>query len=167
MVGVGSGSAMNAFNIGQQATQPTAIGMSIRSIVENADKQGLINTQTAGQNAGAMQLAQFKSDLKADENIGNVYGYDDAGNVIPLAQGVDVTTNKFNPLKQDVLSEAEVDPAGHPVFGPGPAGQAAKEQYFQQNPEHPKSPFRTVQAPEPVLTPEELQEYLRKRLQPK
>lgn len=67
MVGVGSGSALNAFNIGQQATQPTAVGMAIKSIVDNADKQGLLQAQSGAQTGGALATAQYKSQLESRE----------------------------------------------------------------------------------------------------
>ena len=61
MVGVGSGSALNAFNIGQQATQPTAIGQQITAIVEEGSKKGLLETQSAAQSAGSLAVQQAKT----------------------------------------------------------------------------------------------------------
>lgn len=61
MVGVGSGSALNAFNIGQAATPQTAIGQQIRSIVAQRDKIEGLNAQSGAQAAGSIATAQFKA----------------------------------------------------------------------------------------------------------
>jgi len=65
MVGVGSGSALNAFNIGQAATGQTAIGQAIKGIVDNAEKKGLLEAQSGAQAAGSIATAQFKADQDA------------------------------------------------------------------------------------------------------
>jgi hypothetical protein len=65
MVGVGSGSALNAFNIGQAATPKSAVGQQIEQIVAQRDKIDALNAQSGAQAAGSLATAQFKAQQDA------------------------------------------------------------------------------------------------------
>ena len=73
MVGVGSGSALNAFNIGQAATTPTAVGQQITAIVEEGSKKGLLEAQSGAQAAGGIAAAQYKQ--QQEQNAPDIKQY--------------------------------------------------------------------------------------------
>ena len=64
MPGVGSSTALNAFNIGQASQGGgTAIGRAIEGIVAQSDKLAVTQGQSTAQTAGALATAQFKDEL--------------------------------------------------------------------------------------------------------
>jgi hypothetical protein len=65
MVGVGSGSALNAFNIGQAGTGKTAVGQAIEQIVAQRGKIEGIQAQSEAQSAGSLATAKFKAEQDA------------------------------------------------------------------------------------------------------
>ena len=120
MVGVGSGSALNAFNIGQAATTPTAVGQQITAIVAQADKLGISQGAAGASAAGGIATAKYKAGLENAPK--DVYAFNEEGK-FPLGLGVPGTTEFKSAVPQGFVDRETMPPEGGarraPVLGPG------------------------------------------------
>ena len=148
MVGVGSGSALNAFNIGQQATGQSAIGQQITAIVQQADKLG-ISQGAAGATAGAgIATAQYKNDLEANKTK-DIVGYG-AGDPYYIGRGVPESTQAVNirPNALEIPEDTGLPP--RTIYGDTDAGRAAQS---AAQPKGGANPFAGID-PNAELSPE-------------
>ena len=151
MVGVGSGSALNAFNIGQAATGQTAVGKAISDIVAQADKLQLAGAGSAGGAASGIAAAQYKNQIEENQR-GNIYGVGDDTQPIPLALDVKVNRDKVINLKSaDFTGEPIPSDERLPIMG----SPEAEKKFFEKNPRHRANPNRDIRGD--FLTPEEEQ----------
>jgi len=140
MVGVGSSSALNAFNIGQGSGQgTTAIGMAIRDIVAQGDKLALTQGGQDGALAAGIGTAQFKNQLEENQR-GDIYGVGPDGQPALLGGAVKTNRDKFINLKPEDFS---TDPVSvnerRPVFGT----PEREEQFYKENPQNVNNPNLT------------------------
>lgn len=163
IVGVGTSSALNAFNIGREATGKTAIGQAIESIVAQADKLQVAQSSQQSGLATGIGVAQFKDQLESGK-VSDRFGFDPSGNVTTLGLDIPIA-DKFQQLRPDAFDIPEVDPSRLPIL----PTDAAKERFFQQNPQHPLNPNKNLTPganfdfsdPNRQLTPEEEAEFRR------